>query len=307
VNGIQDNPEFLPSEGEKTQKKGPSPGNGGPPRLLIYGYGNPGRQDDGLGPYIVQKVEGLGFPWVDTDADYQLQIEDADTISRYEIVIFVDAASEGREPFSVRQLSPAGELSYTTHHMEPNAVLGLCGQVYGVVPKAWIIGIRGYGFDVHEGLTDEAADNAKEAFFFISYIIQLLHRYKGRNMGDEQKTILIIDDDADLRASMRIVLEAAGFSVGEAADGEEGFKVADKIKPDAVIVDLMMETVDSGSKVTSRLKEKGYKGPMYLLSAAGDAVRYNIDAREMGLAGIFQKPVDHKVLIKTLKKQFDVA
>ena len=126
-------------------------------------------------------------------------------------------------------------------------------------------------------------------------------------MSDEQKTILIIDDDADLRASMRIVLEAAGFIIGEAADGEEGFKVADKIKPDAIIVDLMMETVDSGSKVTTKLKEKGYKGPVYLLSAAGDAVRYNIDAREMGLAGIFQKPVDHKVLINTLKKQFDMA
>jgi DNA-binding response OmpR family regulator len=122
----------------------------------------------------------------------------------------------------------------------------------------------------------------------------------------EQKTILIIDDDADLRASMRIVLEASGFSVGEAADGEEGFKVADRIKPDAIIMDLMMETVDSGSRATTRLREKGYKGPIYLLSAAGDAVRYNIDAREMGLAGIFQKPVDHKVLINTLKKQFDM-
>lgn len=273
-------------------------------KVMIYGYGNPGRQDDGAGPYIVQKVEDLGLPWVETDANYQLQIEDADTIREYGLVIFVDADCEGKGPFTIRKLVPAGGLSYTTHHMGPEEILGLCERVYGTAPYALLAGIRGYSFDIQEGLTAEAEKNAGEAFDFITL---LLHSYKGRNMSDEQKTILIIDDDADLRASMRIVLEAAGFIIGEAADGEEGFKVADRIKPDAIIVDLMMETVDSGSKVTTKLKEKGYKGPVYLLSAAGDAVRYNIDAREMGLAGIFQKPVDHKVLINTLKKQFDKA
>lgn len=291
----------------KLQKNVHHPGDEEHPRLLIYGYGNPGRTDDGAGPYLVNMIEGLDLPWVDTDANYQLQIEDTATVTEHDLVIFVDADCEGRAPFSIRKLLPASGLSYTTHHMEPEAILGLCEKVYGDTPDAWLVGIRGYSFDIHEGLTAEAQDNAKEAFDFIAFITELTHRYKGRNMSDEQKTILIIDDDADLRASMRIVLEAAGFSVGEAADGEEGFKVADRVKPDAIIVDLMMETVDSGNKVTTKLKEKGYKGPVYLLSAAGDAVRYNIDAREMGLAGIFQKPVDHKILINTLKKQFDMT
>ena len=275
-------------------------------RILVYGYGNPGREDDGAGPYLAGLFEEAALSGVDTDADYQLQIEDAAEISEYDLVLFADAASEGKEPFSVTRVGPADGISYTTHHMEPASILGLCMQVYKTVPETWLIGIRGYSFELKEGLTDGARDNARKAFDFIREITRLIHRYKGKNMSDEQKTILIIDDDADLRASMRIVLEASGFSVGEAADGEEGFKVADNIDPDAIIVDLMMETVDSGSKVTSRLKEKGYKGPVYLLSAAGDAVRYNVDAREMGLAGIFQKPVDHKVLINTLKKQFDM-
>jgi hydrogenase maturation protease len=276
-------------------------------RVLIYGYGNPGREDDGAGPYLAELFEKAGLVGVDTDANYQLQIEDAEAIKEYELVIFADAACEGREPFSITRVEPADGISYTTHHMEPASILGLCRQVYETVPDTWLIGIRGYSFEMKEGLTDGARDNTRKAFDFIREITRLIHRHKGKNMSDEQKTILIIDDDADLRASMRIVLEASGFSVGEAADGEEGFKVADKINPDAIIVDLMMETVDSGSKVTSKLKEKGYKGPVYLLSAAGDAVRYNVDAREMGLAGIFQKPVDHKVLINTLKRQFDMV
>ena len=60
-------------------------------KVLIYGYGNPGRQDDALGILLVEKMElwakenGLGF--IDFDSNYQLNIEDAMAISEYDIVI----------------------------------------------------------------------------------------------------------------------------------------------------------------------------------------------------------------------------
>ena len=119
--------------------------------------------------------------------------------------------------------------------------------------------------------------------------------------GAKKKTILTIDDDPDIRAALRMVLEAEGFSVGEAATGEEGLKIAERIQPDAVIVDLMMENVDTGSVIARKLKEHKYPGPVYLLSSAGDTVRYNLDARDLGLAGIFQKPIEPKALVATLK------
>jgi DNA-binding response OmpR family regulator len=122
-----------------------------------------------------------------------------------------------------------------------------------------------------------------------------------------KKTILTIDDDPDIRAALRMVLEAEGFSVGEAANGEEGLKTAQRIQPDAIIIDLMMENVDSGSHIAQQLKEQNYKGPMYMLSSAGDAVRYNLDARELGLSGIFQKPIDPKTLVATLKSALKMA
>ncbi len=118
---------------------------------------------------------------------------------------------------------------------------------------------------------------------------------------NKKKTILIIDDDPDIRSSIRIVLESAGFSVGEAATGEEGLTITERITPDAIIVDLMMESVDAGSKLSQTLKDRGFDGPIYLLSSAGDSVRFNLDARALGLAGIFQKPVDHAVLVNTLQ------
>jgi DNA-binding response OmpR family regulator len=127
-------------------------------------------------------------------------------------------------------------------------------------------------------------------------------------MGTTKKaTLLIIDDDADIRSSMRIMLEAAGFSVGEAGTADEGLKTAERIRPDAIIVDLMMESVDAGSRLSQTLKAQGIGGPIYLLSSAGDSVRYNLDPREMGLAGIFQKPVDHAALVSTLKKKLHLA
>ena len=123
----------------------------------------------------------------------------------------------------------------------------------------------------------------------------------------ENTTILIIDDDADIRSSMRTMLEAAGFSIGEAGTADEGLKTADRIRPDAIIVDLMMESVDAGSRLSQTLMEQGFRGPIYLLSSAGDSVRYNLDPREMGLAGIFQKPVDHAALVTTLKRKLHLV
>jgi len=277
----------------------------GEKKVLIYGYGNPGRQDDGLGPALSEDIEQLGLEFVQTDANYQLNIEDAAEIAEYDFVIFVDTTVGETESFCVKKVLPSPEITFTSHLIKPESVLALCEDAFGCKPEVWIIGIKGYAFNYVESFTHRAMQNYHKALDFIKL---LLREYEGKIMvmNNKEKTILIIDDDADIRASMRIVLEAAGFSVGEAGDGEEGLKIAEKVKPDAVIVDLMMETIDAGSKVSSALKKSGFKGPIYLLSSAGDTVRYNIDAKELGLAGIFQKPINHDVLISTLKTKLNM-
>lgn len=116
-----------------------------------------------------------------------------------------------------------------------------------------------------------------------------------------KKTILTIDDDPDIRGALRAVLVSEGFMVGEAGSGEEGLKIAEQIQPDAIILDLMMERVDSGSSVARKLREGGYQGPIYLLSSVGEAVRFNLDARDLGITGIFQKPIAPAILVGILK------
>ncbi len=268
-------------------------------RILILGYGNPGRQDDALGPLLVERIEALGLPNVTVDADYQLNVEDAATLSEHSIVLFVDASKTAPAPYTISKVRPSTAIAFTSHSVSPESVLAIVDDHFGCQPETWLLGIRGYAFEFKEGLTEQARENLDEAVDFVQVLLGVWEE-QPMSSSTSKKMILTIDDDPDIRAALRLVLEAEGYSVGGAANGEEGLKSAERIKPDAIIVDLMMEDVDSGTVVAQKLKDQGYSGPVYMLSSAGDAVRYNLDARELGLAGIFQKPIDPKTLVATL-------
>lgn len=274
---------------------------------LVIGYGNPGRGDDGIGPRLVELLEERAGPepgGVDAVAAFQLAPEHAADVAAHAWVVFADAAADGPEPFGVRAVRPSGGAAFTTHVVEPAAVLALAEAGFASRARAWLLSVRGHRFGAGEGLSRRAAANLAAAAEWLGVAAGLLAP-GGRGMG-AKKTILIIDDDPDIRSALRIVLEAAGFSVGEASSGAEGLAAAERVEPDAVVVDLMMETVDAGSRLSQDLKARGFGGPIYLLSSAGESVRFNIDARELGLAGIFQKPLDHGVLVRTLKKTLRV-
>jgi hydrogenase maturation protease len=64
-----------------------------PRTVLLLGYGNPGRLDDGLGSELAARVQALGLPGVTVDSDYQLCLEDAEAVSRHDVVVFADAAT----------------------------------------------------------------------------------------------------------------------------------------------------------------------------------------------------------------------
>jgi len=270
-------------------------------RMLVLGYGNPGRRDDGLGPALAAAVEAMALPGVDVEASYQLNIEDAATLADYAGALFVDAGVQCGVPCTLRKIGAARTITFTSHAVSPESVLAICEENFGPPPAAWILAIRGYDFELGEGLTPEAGKNLDGA---LAAALTLIDTWRTGVMDAtdvRKKTILTIDDDADIRAALRVVLQAEGFSVGEAVSGEEGLRVAKDIQPDAIVVDLMMEKVDSGQSVVRELRESGYDRPIYLLSSAGDTVRYTIDARAMGLTGIFQKPIDPRALVETLK------
>ena len=137
-------------------------------RILVLGYGNPGRRDDGLGPAAAEAIEAFALDGVRTSANYQLMIEDACDASESDLVIFIDAATSGPEPYTIAPVHPATNVScFASHVVAPELVLGLSGRVYGRVPCASLVGIRGYDFAFDEGLTPGARLNLASALAHI--------------------------------------------------------------------------------------------------------------------------------------------
>ena len=129
------------------------------------------------------------------------------------------------------------------------------------------------------------------------------------NIGlrDRRRTILLVDTDPHARAVLRIALEAAGFSVGEAADDREGERTALRIKPDAILAELMLDAAGTGMTLTERLHVSGSTIPCYIVSTAGDALMGSIGLHEIGIAGVFLKPVDAAIVVQTLRTRLGVT
>lgn len=167
-------------------------------RILVYGYGNPGRQDDGLGPALADRIEAGKPAGVSVDAAYQLAIEDAADIAGYDVVVFVDADMEGPEPYSMRRLEPSASITFTSHLIGPESVLALCGQMYGKTPECWLLGIRGHAYDFGEELTEKARENLEEAFaYLIDFIEQLRDADRPRDQEGEENEQDGTQDDPD--------------------------------------------------------------------------------------------------------------
>lgn len=152
--------------------------------IIVYGFGNPGRQDDGLGPALISRLESENIPGVKTDSNYQLNIEDALDISGFDIAIFVDASVNSEEPFSFYETDPSEEITFTTHSMSPQSVLALCNDLYKSPVKAHILEIRGYGWDFEEGLTPEAEENCAAALSFLKNKIAEIREIKNTIKGN---------------------------------------------------------------------------------------------------------------------------
>lgn len=136
-------------------------------KSLMIGIGNGGRSDDGLGWAFVEAVEkGGDFPG-DTLLRYQLQVEDADLISQYDQVIFVDAYQGGLEDgYTFKKCLAAKDFSFTTHRLPPETVLYLCQELYQKNPNAYMLLIDGEKWELEIRLSELGQKNLQKALNF---------------------------------------------------------------------------------------------------------------------------------------------
>jgi hydrogenase maturation protease len=128
-------------------------------RILILGYGNPLRTDDGLGwraaEELTLKVSGSD---VEIRACHQLSPELVDLIKEVDTVLFIDAARDG-EPGELRfmPIVPNSAAPRFTHQMSPASILGWTRTLHGKCPRAFLISVSGGCFDLGEKLSPVVA------------------------------------------------------------------------------------------------------------------------------------------------------
>jgi hydrogenase maturation protease len=133
--------------------------------ILVIGYGNPGRGDDGLGPALAERLEAMHLPYVTVESDYQLSVEHAAMAAEHDVVVFADAALDAGEAFYFRSLTAARlPPRFTSHGISPAEVLHLAGSCFKAFPAGYLLGIRAQEMDdFREGLTSGAEQNLEQA------------------------------------------------------------------------------------------------------------------------------------------------
>jgi hydrogenase maturation protease len=142
-------------------------------KTLILGYGNQSRRDDGVGWFVVEQLAALKLPGVELETAHQLEVEAAETISRFDTVIFVDAAiPESLQAVQCSEVTPNFQSHAVAHYLTPADVLALCQTLYHRQPKAVLYSIRGRDFNFGTTLTPEVEQAARDV---VKQIIELLN------------------------------------------------------------------------------------------------------------------------------------
>jgi len=141
--------------------------------VLVFGYGNPSRGDDALGPEFVRQLtvrqaDAIARGELEVLTDFQLQIEHVLDLEGREEVFFVDAEATLERDFAVRPLDPQPRRGFTTHAMTPPALMRSFEEVLKTkAPLCFVIAIGGESFELGAALSASAAahlEAALEAF-----------------------------------------------------------------------------------------------------------------------------------------------
>ncbi len=142
-------------------------------RLIVFGWGNDARGDDGLGPLLLDRVTRAGWPDVATIEDYQLQIEHALDLDGADAALFLDAGRDTPAPFSFAEIAPKRDATHTTHALAPEAVLDVYARTLAKTPPpSFMLCVRGETFELGEGLSAEAAGRLEAAWDFLQGLMR---------------------------------------------------------------------------------------------------------------------------------------
>jgi CheY-like chemotaxis protein len=125
------------------------------------------------------------------------------------------------------------------------------------------------------------------------------------------KKVLIIDDDNDLVLTMRLPLEAHGYQVFRAANRQEGLQKVKEIKPDIILLDVMMDSMTTGFEVSRTIRNPdpaseyaAYREiPLVMITAihATASLRFASDKAQLPVDAFVEKPIDPESLLAIVR------
>ncbi len=148
-----------------------------PATILVIGYGNDLRGDDGAGQRAAAEVEAWGVPGVQVRALHQLTPELAEPLAAADRAVFLDAhpVSDGAA-VRIRRIDPAAPPTRFAHTADPQALLDLARTAFGRAPESWSITIPARDFTFGAALSPLTARGVADALVAIRPLLALSPR-----------------------------------------------------------------------------------------------------------------------------------
>lgn len=141
--------------------------------ILVIGYGNELRGDDGVGQLVARIVEGWGVPNLRSLAVHQLTPELTEELVTADCVIFVDAYPASPEQgVQVFRIEPTHSVSTMGHTSDPQMLLAIAQALYSYNPQAWWIGIPAVNMELGEQLSPITEQGMADALDEIDRLIR---------------------------------------------------------------------------------------------------------------------------------------
>ena len=118
--------------------------------------------------------------------------------------------------------------------------------------------------------------------------------------------ILVVDDEPDIRALVRDILEDEGYTVTTAEDGESARKARRARRPDLILLDIWMEDVDGISLLREWSENGGLPCPVVMMSGHG-TVETAVEATRLGAYDFIEKPISLAKLLLTIERAYESA
>ena len=141
--------------------------------ILVIGYGNTLRRDDGAGQVVAETVKAWDLPHVRSISVHQLTPELAEPIANAELAIFVDAyPTTGEQEVQICSMKPASSTEVMGHTSDPRVLLAIAQALYNNHPPAWLVAIPGTNFEFGNHFSSMTEQGMEEALSILDRLIR---------------------------------------------------------------------------------------------------------------------------------------